>query len=118
MRVLVVDAAPAVRSRIAALLAEAGLGVDEAASTADARERVRSAPPDVVVLDVDLPDRGGLAWIPELRGQGISVIVLTNELSYRRHCLLAGAAAFLDKSGEFDVVADVAVRMPRLKARR
>lgn len=68
-------------------------------------ERVRSALPDVVVL-------------PELRGQGISVIVLTNELSYHRHCPQVIAAAFLDKSGEFDVVADVAVRMPRLKARR
>jgi DNA-binding NarL/FixJ family response regulator len=61
------------------------------------------------VLDVDLPDRGGLALLAELAPQ-ITVVVLTNALSYRRRCMMLGARAFLDKSSDFASVADMLAR--------
>lgn len=102
---LVVDAAVAVRSRLVALLVEHGVTVvGEATTSAQAREQVRAQLPDAVVLDVDLPDRGGFELIAELHAQSIAVLVLTNAVAYRRRCLVLGASAFLDKSSEFNAV--------------
>ena len=106
MRVVVVDAAGAVRSRLVALLVEGGVAVvGEAATSQHARSSVLELAPDAIVLDVDLPDRGGLALIEELAPSMI-VLVLTNALAYRRRCMMLGAHAFLDKSSEFASVAE------------
>ena len=114
MKVLVVDAATAVRTRLVALLAEGGVAViGEAGSSTHARAFVRTHAPDALVLDVDLPDRGGLALVAEFATM-MKVLVLTNALSYRRRCMMLGAHAFLDKSSEFASVADLlrATRTP------
>lgn len=106
MNVLVVDAAAAVRSRLVALLVEGGVTVvGEAASSAHARELVTGHVLDAIVLDVDLPDRGGLALIEDFSGT-YKILVLTNEVSYRRRCIMLGAHAFLDKSSDFANVAE------------
>ena len=106
MKVLVVDAAVAVRSRLVALLAEGGVTVvAEAATSLHARAFAAEHSPDAIVLDVELPDRGGLSLIEELAPK-MTVLVLTNALSYRRRCLMLGAHAFLDKSAEFGTVAE------------
>ena len=105
MKVLVVDAATAVRSRLVALLAEGGITVvAEAASSLHARAFVVEHAPDAIVIDVELPDRGGLSLIEDF-APTTRVLVLTNALSYRRRCLMLGAHAFLDKSADFAAVA-------------
>ena len=110
MKVVVVDAAAAVRSRVVALLWEAGLTVvGEAATAAHARRCIREHAPHPVVLDVDLPDREGLALVEELVPSHF-VVVVTNALAYRRRCLALGAHAFLDKSTEFASVSDALLR--------
>lgn len=107
MNVLVVDAAAAVRSRLVALLVEGGVTVvAEAATSTHARELVHGAAVDAIVLDVDLPDRGGLALVEDF-ARTHKVLVLTNEVSYRRRCIMLGAHAFLDKSRDFASVADL-----------
>jgi DNA-binding NarL/FixJ family response regulator len=106
VKVLVVDAAVAVRTRLVALLAEGGVTVvGEAASSHTARAAVVAYAPDAIVVDVDLPDRGGLELVAELAPR-ITILVLTNALSYRRHCMMLGAHAFLDKSIDFASVAE------------
>lgn len=106
MKVLVVDAAAAVRSRLVALLGEGGVTVvGEAASSLHARAFATEYAPDAIVLDVDLPDRGGLALVEDL-APAMVVVVLTNALSYRRRCMMLGAHAFLDKSIDFAAVAE------------
>jgi DNA-binding NarL/FixJ family response regulator len=105
VKVLVVDAASAVRTRLVALLVEGGVTVvGEAGSSVHARAFASAHAPDAIVLDVDLPDRGGLALIEDF-APTMRVLVLTNALSYRRRCLMLGAHAFLDKSAEFSAVA-------------
>ena len=115
MKVLVVDAAAAVRSRLVALLAESGITiVGEAATSERARELVASCVIDAVVLDVDLPDRGGLALISDLHAQSIEIVVITNALSYRRRCLMLGASSFLDKSSDFAAVSSMLLELGKL----
>jgi DNA-binding NarL/FixJ family response regulator len=107
VNVLVVDAAAAVRSRLVALLVEGGVTVvGEAATSAHARELAGAHAPDAIVLDVDLPDRGGLALIEDFAHR-VQIVVLTNEVSYRRRCIMLGAHAFLDKSSDFASVAEL-----------
>lgn len=106
MKVLVVDAAAAVRTRLVALLAEGGVTVvGESASSHQARAFVLEHAPDAIVVDVDLPDRGGLELVADL-APTTTILVLTNALSYRRRCMMLGAHAFLDKSSDFATVAE------------
>lgn len=107
---LVVDPAPEVRMRLVARLVEAGLEVvAEATSSIFARSYARTHAPDAIVLDVDLPDRGGLVLIGELKAIAprAFVAVLTNAMAYRRHCLEVGADTFLDKSADFDALCEI-----------
>ena len=102
---LVVDAAAAVRTRLVALLAEGGVTVvGEAGSCDVARAFVSEHAPDAIVVDVDLPDRGGLELVADF-APTITILVLTNALSYRRRCMMLGARALLDKSIDFGSVA-------------
>jgi DNA-binding response OmpR family regulator len=48
-------------------LAEAGFDTVRARTLAEARAALETRPPDVVVLDILLPDGNGLAFLPELR---------------------------------------------------
>ncbi len=73
---------------------------------AGARELVRSRQPDVVLLDVCLPDTDGIALIPELRriSPDSKILVVTgfeNSRSARR-ALAAGASGYLSKTSPID----------------
>jgi two-component system, cell cycle response regulator len=68
MRVLVVQADDSARARQSDLLSGAQLTVAAAASGAEALEKVRAEPPDLVVLGRSLPDMDGLDLLPQLKG--------------------------------------------------
>jgi DNA-binding NtrC family response regulator len=65
--VLVVDDEPAARRSLARVLQARGLLVDTAESGAAALDLLRTRPVDVVLLDRDLPEPGGLPLLAELR---------------------------------------------------
>lgn len=65
-RVLVVDDEAAIRDVLRAYLEAAGHDVAEAADGASALAAARHQPPDVVLLDLGLPDRDGLEVMREL----------------------------------------------------
>ena len=61
MRVLIVDDEPAARRRLALMLEELDVEVaGEAANGLDALERVRAVQPDVLLLDIAMPEIDGL----------------------------------------------------------
>lgn len=66
-RVLVVDDDPGIRSLCAEALAGLGYNVAQAADAAGAWERMRAFRPDLVLLDVVLPDGDGFAFLEELK---------------------------------------------------
>ena len=101
--VLVVDDAPEQRDLLRALLVEDGHTVDVAVDGSDALVRVRAAPPQVVVMDVDMPVLDGVAACRALKGDAgtrfIPVIMVTGlgDRAARRRCRQAGCDDFLAK---------------------
>lgn len=79
MRVLVVEDEAALRSYLVPLLERDGLKAEAVATGAQALAAIRSARPDLVLLDIGLPDIGGLAVCREIRAQSgyLPVIMLT-----------------------------------------
>lgn len=91
------------------LAAESDIGsVGTAATLARAAELVPELRPDVLLLDVRLPDGDGIAAIPDLRAlhADMSVVVLT--ASSAEHVLVraieAGASGYLAKTAGIDEV--------------
>lgn len=124
MRVLVVDDSDALRARLAQLLREVcgHDGVREARDADEAVEVVVAFLPHVVVLDLHMPGKSGLAVLPSIKASVAAplVIVLTNDPSEqnRRKATAGGADHFLDKSAEFSRVVDLVVEHGRMRAER
>lgn len=101
--VLIVDDFPLARAGIAAALRTdpAIRVIGEAGSAAEALERVGALEPDVVLLDLRLPDGGGPDLIRALRAEveSVRVLVLTaiEKVDTIRELEDAGAAGYLTK---------------------
>ncbi len=67
--VLVVDDDPSIRALIRLYLEGAGYGVAEAADGRQAMRRIAEQPPDLVVLDIFMPEMDGLEVLQQLRDQ-------------------------------------------------
>ncbi|WP_066706831.1 response regulator [Curvibacter delicatus] len=106
IRVILCDDHAVVRRGIREMLSEAVdiQVVAEAGSYAEVREALRSAPCDVLVLDLNLPGRGGLEVLASLReaSSPIKVLVVSMfpEDQYAIRCLRAGAQGYLNKAGD------------------
>jgi two-component system KDP operon response regulator KdpE len=80
LRILVVDDEPAIRRFLRTSLTAQGYQIIEAETAKAALESMRRNLPDVLVLDLGLPDRDGIEVIQELRGAGsaLPIIVLSS----------------------------------------
>ena len=78
-RVLIVDDDPEIRSLLARYLSEQGFKTISAADRREYNDIMKDSQPDIIVLDVMLPDGSGLDICRELRGKRsqIPVILLT-----------------------------------------
>ncbi|CAN5501760.1 response regulator transcription factor [soil metagenome] len=75
--ILVVDDEPAIRTLVARALTRGGYRVREAADAREALAAIAVRAPELVLLDLGLPDRDGLEMIPAIHAQGIAILVLT-----------------------------------------
>ena len=75
-RVLVVDDEPSIVDAVATSLRYEGFTVDEAMTGRRALAQAQEDPPDLVILDVMLPDLDGLEVTRRLRADGIRVPIL------------------------------------------
>lgn len=76
--VLVVEDAPESLEMIAGFLEENGLAVVTATSGAELKSRLHSLQPDLILLDVNLPDDDGIALARQLRlGERFGLIFVT-----------------------------------------
>lgn len=104
IRVLVVDDHTIVRNGICALLRLAGdiEVVGEASNGREALEMVRKCAPDVMLIDIAMPNMSGLEATRRVRkeSQGVKVLVLT-QYDDKEHVLgaiEAGASGFISKT--------------------
>lgn len=106
IRVILCDDHAVVRRGIREMLSEAVdiQVVAEAGSYAEVREALRSTVCDVLVLDLNLPGRGGLEVLASLRESSspikVLVVSMFPEDQYAIRCLRAGAQGYLNKAGE------------------
>jgi DNA-binding NarL/FixJ family response regulator len=104
VRVLVVDEHPVIRG-VVRIACESGERLEVAGEAADAVEAVSECihtKPDVVVIDVELPEGGGVEAIRRMRAGGFAgkVIVLTEVTTGEAvlECLRLGVSAYLGKA--------------------
>src|SRR5690348_6003209 len=102
IRVVIVDDHPMVREGLRTMLGDDGIEVvGEAGTTGEAIREARRVTPDVLLLDVDLPDGDGLATLPELKrvAPGVSVLIVTMhaERALVRRAIEMGAAGYVLK---------------------
>jgi two-component system nitrate/nitrite response regulator NarL len=118
-RVYVADDHPLYRQSLARIIARSGQFelVGEAVDGRSALQEVKAAPPDVLVLDVDMPGLDGLAVLHALVRDEIAVRVLLisgsvdGELVYR--ALQSGAAGFLTKDEDERAITDAIAAVAR-----
>jgi len=99
--VLVVDDEQSIRHFVRCALADAGYHVSEAGSGEEAMRRFRAEGPDLVVLDVRLPDADGLDLLAEIQQEspGLPVIIVTAVADVKKavEAMKRGAFYFLRK---------------------
>jgi len=114
VRVLIVDDHAVVRSGLRlVLVADDGIEpVGEAGSARDAIFEARSLKPDVILLDVVMPDESGLEIIPQLLHENpetkVLVLSMQDDPRYVREAFDAGASGYvLKEAADSEVVAAV-----------
>jgi two-component system, OmpR family, response regulator len=75
-RLLVVEDDPGILDLLSGALSLAGFEVRTAATAAEALREVAAKPPDLIVLDIMLPDADGFEVLRRIRGQGSELPVL------------------------------------------
>jgi DNA-binding NtrC family response regulator len=115
--VLVVEDEPRMRELLQRVLAGWGFDASVARSAEEATKLAEARPPDVVVLDLNLPGEGGIDWFRRLRGMHPNVqgIVLTGFASIEaaKEAIHLDVVEFLTKPahlGELEQALDRALR--------
>lgn len=99
-RILVVDDEPQIRRFLRPALTAAGYDVIEAENGAEALKAVATAAPDVLILDLGLPDMDGKEVIANLRGwSAIPIVILSarDRESEKIAALDLGADDYIEK---------------------
>jgi two-component system, NarL family, response regulator NreC len=103
IRVIIADDHSIVRRGLRELLEAEGdfEVVAEAGDIADTKRYLRGHRPDVLILDLNMPDGSSLEAIPAMRGDcpdtRIVVLTMQNEPAYARRALSAGALGYVLK---------------------
>ena len=110
-RILVVDDEPAILRLLRTTLTAHDYEVLEAATAEKARELCEGSRPDVIILDLGLPDRDGMELISEIRASSqVPIVVLSSRSDERGkvEALDAGADDYVTKPfGAEELVARV-----------
>jgi two-component system, NtrC family, response regulator AtoC len=127
LRVLIADDDDDLRERLASLLARRGYDTWEASSGEEVVDWLHVgqdlglAPPDVILLDVWMPFRTGVALLSELRRAGwhVPIVLMTANVDQQvtDAAVVWGAAAVLEKPFSTDALETVFLNVTRLSER-
>ncbi len=100
-RILIVDDEPDIREVICDILMDENYSVELSANAAEAREKMAAFNPDLVLLDIWMPDVDGITLLKEWVGQGIDkpVIMISGHGNVETavEAIRNGAYDFLEK---------------------
>lgn len=104
-KVLIVDDELHIRRLIRAALERADYAIVEAANAREATERLRDERPDIILLDLGLPDRDGLELVPlfKQKSEATLIVVSAREATEEKVAALdLGADDYLTKPFDTD----------------
>jgi two-component system, NarL family, invasion response regulator UvrY len=110
MRFLLIDDHPLVRSSLKQLLVQSfsSCTVEEAGDASSAMPRLNQGSWDLILLDIDLPDRSGVDLIRDIHALNPKspVLVLSggNEFELGQRVIRAGASGFVPKASSQDEI--------------
>jgi two-component system OmpR family response regulator len=121
VKVLIVDDEPNIRDLLSASLRFAGFSVHAVANGADAVHAAEKGEPDIILLDVMLPDMNGFSVTKKLRSMGINAPVLfltaRDETEDKITGLTVGGDDYMTKPFSLDeIVARINAILRRTKA--
>ncbi len=114
-KVLIVDDARFMRAVLRDILQSLGFQVIEAESAAQALEVYKAQRPDLVTMDIVLPDTDGISALKRIMEVDANAkVVMVSALGQRQliaEALKAGAKDFIIKPFRRDQVAEIALRL-------
>lgn len=122
MRVLVVDDSALVRLKVSEILRNAGFEVFTARDGIEMLEKVKKFNPDVITLDVNMPNLDGITALERLMKTQPKPVIMLSSLTYDGaketiEALRIGAVDFIVKpSGGVEEIAEELVRKVRIAA--
>ncbi|HYF49852.1 MAG TPA: response regulator [Planctomycetota bacterium] len=95
------------------VLREAGYDIVEASSGRDALAKFKAQKPDLIVLDIQMPEMDGIEVLTEIlkKDRQIPLILHSAYPAYKANFLTWGADAFVVKSGAPSELADAVRRV-------
>lgn len=102
-KIFLVDDHPMMRDGVRRMVRESGVWeiCGEASTAQDALDAILGASPDIIILDISLPDRSGLDLLKDLnaRAYGLNILVFSmhDEFLYAERVMRAGAKGYLTK---------------------
>jgi DNA-binding NarL/FixJ family response regulator len=103
-RILIVDDEPQIRSVLQKMIErhQGWIVCGEASDGVEAVKRARELKPDLILLDISMPNLDGLSALPRIRehcpDSGILILTLHESLEMARICSAAGAGGYIAKS--------------------
>src|SRR5882672_9888108 len=117
LRIRIADDEELIRKSLVKLLTAEGYDVDAVGSAAEVLESVRNDPPQILILDLRLPDGSGLELLPRLKSiePSLKVVVITafGDLATAVQAMRQGATDFIKKPYEMH---EMVLAIERLKA--
>jgi putative nucleotidyltransferase with HDIG domain len=107
-KILIVDDEPMIRNLLRLKLSRQGYHCEEAYSSEQALDKLKTYPADLIMLDMKMPGKSGIDLLPELKASypNISVIMATAvvEANLAIQCMRLGADDYLTKPFNLDEV--------------
>ena len=110
IKVLIADNHPIVRMGVTKVLSSAAgfEMLDEAATTTELFEKLKKVSPDVVMLEMDIPEINGIATLRKIKKEYPDIKVLMysgqSEDVYALSTIRAGAFGYLSKASDIDYI--------------
>lgn len=113
MKIVIADDSSLLRERIKSLLNNINRVsvVGEAINGVEALQLIGEKEPDMVILDIRMPEMNGIEVLKKIRERGLrtKVCILTNYpyKQYKEKCLAEGADYFFDKNVDIQQILDL-----------